>query len=58
MFTFEDQVEFESAVERERMADIDVIQRIDKGLGGVAETAYVMAKFEELRRIKYGCGAA
>jgi len=58
VFSVEDQIEFETAVERERMADLEIIQRIDRGLSGVAETAYVMAKFEELRRIKYGFGTS
>ena len=48
------QIEFESTIERERMADLEVIQRVDRGLSGQAETAYIMNKFEELRRMKYG----
>jgi len=48
------QIEFESTIERERMADLEVIQRVDRGLSGQAETAYIMNEFEELRRLKYG----
>lgn len=48
------QIEFESTIERERMADLEVIQRVDRGLSGQAETAYIMDTFEELRRMKYG----
>lgn len=54
MGDIEHQIEFESTIERERMADLEVIQRVDRGLSGQAETAYIMDKFEELRRMKYG----
>ncbi len=58
MTAIEHQIEFESAIERERMADLEVIQKIDRGLCGNNETAYVMHKFEELRRYKYGYGTS
>jgi hypothetical protein len=54
MTAIEHQIEFESEIARERMADLEVIQKIDRGIHGMTETAYVMEKFEELRRIKYG----
>lgn len=58
MTAVEHQLEFESEAARERMADLEVIQKIDRGLSGMVETAYVMAKFEELRRMKYGHGTS
>lgn len=54
MTAIEHQIEFESEASRERIADLEVIQKIDRGMHGINETAYVMAKFEELRRLKYG----
>lgn len=57
MTAVEHQIEFESEASRERIADLEVIQKIDRGLSGQVETAYVMAKFEELRRLKYGHSA-
>jgi hypothetical protein len=57
-FTIEYQMDFETEIQQERMADLEVIQRIDRGLCGMAETAYVMEKFEELRRMKYGYGTS
>ena len=56
MTALEHQIEFESEIAKERMADLEVIQKIDRGLCGNNETAYVMQKFEELRRYKYGYG--
>ncbi len=58
MTIIEHQIEFESTIERERMADLEVIQKVDRGLSGQAETAYIMDKFEELRRFKYGFGTS
>jgi hypothetical protein len=57
MTALEYQIEFESEAARERIADLAVIQKIDRGLHGINETAYIMEKFEELRRLKYGIGA-
>jgi hypothetical protein len=54
MTATEHQIEFECEIERERIADLEVLQKIDRGLHGNNETAYVMQKFEELRRMKYG----
>jgi len=54
MTAIEYQIEFESEAARERIADLAVIQKIDRGIHGINETAYIMEKFEELRRIKYG----
>jgi len=58
MTAIEYQIEFESDASKERIADLEVIQKIDRGLSGMVETAYVMAKFEELRRMKYGHGTS
>lgn len=58
MTVIEHQIEYETSIELERLADAEVINKICRGLHGMAETDYVIRKFEELRRMKYGYGTS